>query len=166
MKTLHFSPTPPWAIKASLGVILLMLPLGFFIKHSVNERWQSQQSFDAVQVKLHAHRLAAEKISQSQREFNRQRPQDTKSIPAMLPLKLIGEALNDDVTLVSVAIDASAQRVQLSVVADSLNNLLDFTTRLQIVSSKVELGSHAVEVFSGGHRKVKASLTMDYAHED
>ena len=62
MSTLHFSASPPWAIKASLAAILLFLPLGYFMQQALSEKQHYHQVLDVVQTKLQAHRAAAEKI--------------------------------------------------------------------------------------------------------
>ncbi|MBF6639618.1 hypothetical protein ITX54_23400 [Rouxiella silvae] len=166
MSTLHFSASPTWAIKASVAAILLFLPLGYFMQQALSEKQQYHQMFDAVQTKLQAHRAAAEKIRLSQKAFHRQLPGAEKSTPDLLPLQLLGKAMRDDVALVSLEIDNSQHQARLTVVADSLNSLLDFTARLQNVTNKVELESHATEAAPKGRWKVKASLSVEFRHED
>ncbi|MCC3704293.1 hypothetical protein [Rouxiella badensis] len=166
MNRQQFTPLPPLAVKACAVMLLLFVPLSILLVQGMGEKQRHQQTLDTHQALLVEHRQAAEKIYASQKAFDRRLPGKTQATPDMLPLSLIGKALREDVALVSVEVDNAQSQARLVVVTDSLNDLLDFTARLQKLAGKVELESHSSETAFKGRWQVKAALRMEYRHED
>ena len=165
MKRQRFTAVPPLAVYGSLIALLLILPLLYWLPRTANQQQRLEQILEARQTQLLAHRQAAEKINASQRDFDRRQDAGARHTPDLLALSLIGQSLRADVALISVEIDNAQHLAHLVVVADSLNALLDLTTRLQKLSGGVKLESHSPETAFKGRWKVKAALTMEYLDE-
>lgn len=149
------------ATAALLALLIAPTLTGIFL----GQQQKDQQMADLTQQieKLQAHRQAADAILARQQMFARSpaRQQDPQQLAA---LALIGDAWRDDIALMSLELDARQQRVRLEVVANSLDAVLDFVSRLQNSQTRVGLEHHQSENSLPEPWKIRATLNLEYSH--
>lgn len=155
--TPRFTLLPPWSLRISLVVAIMMLP----VMVGVFRAWQTQQQLtvmtDRTRQLLIAHQQAARNIVE---KIRRQQKVNAVSPVVLNLLNPIGKVLSDDVSILEVDASVQQQRIRLEVSAKSLSALLDFSARLQRIPATVELQNHRAAQDKTGQWPLRATLNL------
>ncbi|MBF1994357.1 hypothetical protein [Serratia symbiotica] len=161
MNNHYFYTLPPWAIKSSLLLLILTLP----VLLGIHAQWQQQRELRVQLVgeeqQLLAHQQAAEALRLRQKTHTHQQQQ---SPPRLVGLEILAKAWRNDVALLSLDLDAHSQRMRIELASHSLGALLDFVARLQEAPAKVWLENHTRNPSLIPPWQISGTLHVEYNH--
>jgi len=159
MNNHYFYALTPWAIKSSLLVLILTLP----VLLGIHAQWQHQREIRVQLVgeeqKLLAHQQAAEALRLCQKTPTHQQQQ---SPPRLVGLDILAQVWRNDVALLSLDLDAHSQRMHIELASHSLGTLLDFVARLQETPAKVWLENYTRDPSLRLPWHISATLNVEY----